>query len=339
LTFWNGLVLERYEYDAYGNPTIWNVDFSTEREISAYNNPYLFTGRRVDTLDSGSLKIQYNRNRYYDYYTGRWLTHDPLGITPNPQLPNVFNPAGQYKNGLTLYEYVSGTPLENTEPYGLFFIAPPAGPFLGDPLAAEMAAKNAAYIAMKWLLSPTKWQESLDHWFNEEGDDPLTVYAPDERCDEIKSNSGFQELVEAWVAKTFCDAKIKDGGTLYKVKPSSIFWKFQFPIVHAGGITAYWGKGIWYLGSYTAKLAVKKKDNCLLDIDVEVIDDKSWQSFCKTLEMIPGGKWCPWPSHARGAGPYSPSQGGTVQQKYFFDLEGVPIRLWPPCALCELPPP
>jgi hypothetical protein len=42
----------------------------------------LFTGRRVDILDNGSLKIQYNRNRYYDYYTGRWLTHDPLGINP-----------------------------------------------------------------------------------------------------------------------------------------------------------------------------------------------------------------------------------------------------------------
>ena len=43
-------------------------------------NAYLFTGRRVDILDNGSLKIQYNRNRYYDYYSGRWLTHDPLGI-------------------------------------------------------------------------------------------------------------------------------------------------------------------------------------------------------------------------------------------------------------------
>jgi RHS repeat-associated protein len=78
-------VIERYEYDAYGNPTIWNADFTTERESSNYGNPYLFTGRRTDYLDSGSLKIQYNRNRYYDYYSGRWLTHDPLGITPNPQ--------------------------------------------------------------------------------------------------------------------------------------------------------------------------------------------------------------------------------------------------------------
>jgi hypothetical protein len=37
----NNTILERYEYDAYGNPN-------------------LFTGRRVDIMDSGSLKIQYN---------------------------------------------------------------------------------------------------------------------------------------------------------------------------------------------------------------------------------------------------------------------------------------
>ena len=39
----------------------------------------MFTGRQVDILDGGALKIQYNRNRYYDYYTGRWTTQDPAG--------------------------------------------------------------------------------------------------------------------------------------------------------------------------------------------------------------------------------------------------------------------
>jgi len=53
-------------------------------------NPYLFTGRWVDILDSGSLTIQYNRNRYYSYSLGRWYTHDPLG----------------YVDGMNLYEYV-----------------------------------------------------------------------------------------------------------------------------------------------------------------------------------------------------------------------------------------
>jgi len=114
-----GTVLERYEYDAYGNPTIWNADFTTERDSSNYGNPYLFTGRRTDYLDSGSLKIQYNHNRYYDYYTGRWLTHDPLGIVPNSQALNYFKPDNQYLEGLSLYEYASSTPVLATDPWGL----------------------------------------------------------------------------------------------------------------------------------------------------------------------------------------------------------------------------
>jgi RHS repeat-associated protein len=103
LVSWIPTVIERYEYDAYGNPTIWNADFTTERDSSNYGNPYLFTGRRVDILDSGSLKIQYNRNRYYDYYSGRWLTHDPL----------------DFVDGMNRYEYVRSNPIIAGDPSGL----------------------------------------------------------------------------------------------------------------------------------------------------------------------------------------------------------------------------
>jgi len=78
----------------------------------------LFTGRRLDILDGGSLKIQYNRNRYYDPYSGRWLTHDPLGITPNPQPPNIFDITSQYKDGLSLYQYVKSNPTANFDAFG-----------------------------------------------------------------------------------------------------------------------------------------------------------------------------------------------------------------------------
>ncbi len=49
------------------------------------------------------MKIQYNRNRYLDYYTGRWLTHDPLG----------------YVDGMSLYENIVSNPLIYLDPYGL----------------------------------------------------------------------------------------------------------------------------------------------------------------------------------------------------------------------------
>jgi len=71
---------ERYEYDAYGKPTMWLGDYDMlNQEISPYGNPYYFTGRRVDEIGHSAWLIQYNRNRFYDYYTGCWLNQDPIG--------------------------------------------------------------------------------------------------------------------------------------------------------------------------------------------------------------------------------------------------------------------
>ncbi|MBL7154195.1 MAG: hypothetical protein ISS79_10805 [Phycisphaerae bacterium] len=79
----------------------------------------LFTGRRLDILDNGSLKLQYNRNRYYDQYTGRWLTHDPLGITPNVRHLGLFAPFAQYTGGTNLYLYADSSPTNALDAYGL----------------------------------------------------------------------------------------------------------------------------------------------------------------------------------------------------------------------------
>ena len=121
-------IYERYEYDAYGNATIhtaagvdgiWLTDDDVISQSSAQNNPYLFTGRTVDTLDSNDLIIQYNRNRYYNQQTARWLTHDPLGITPAGGPANLFDVLSQYRDGLSLYEYAAGNPAAKFDPYGL----------------------------------------------------------------------------------------------------------------------------------------------------------------------------------------------------------------------------
>ncbi|KPK76162.1 MAG: hypothetical protein AMJ79_07935 [Phycisphaerae bacterium SM23_30] len=114
------MVLERYEYDAYGKPALWDAGFTSERSTSNYDNPYLFTGRRVDVLDDGDLKLQYSRNRYYDYHTGRWLTHDPWGITQNVLNPDGFSMLRQYRHGLSLYQYVGSRTVKYKDPYGCY---------------------------------------------------------------------------------------------------------------------------------------------------------------------------------------------------------------------------
>ena len=98
----DGEILERYEYDAYGQPTMWLGDYDMlNQEISPYGNPYYFTGRRdIEYMSiwvneymssvgvasrpgfiiNGAWLIQYNRNRFYDYYTGRWLNQKPRNL-------------------------------------------------------------------------------------------------------------------------------------------------------------------------------------------------------------------------------------------------------------------
>lgn len=96
-----GDIEERYEYDAYGKAVILESDFDI-RASSLYDNPYLFTGRRLDILDGSSLKLQYSRARYYDTKTGRFLQRDPL----------------EYVDGMNLYEYVLSNPIVNCDAYG-----------------------------------------------------------------------------------------------------------------------------------------------------------------------------------------------------------------------------
>jgi hypothetical protein len=79
-------VINGRNHDACGRPTIWDKGLVAQRQSSICTNPHLFTGRRVDILDNGSLTIQYNRNPYCDYYTGRWTTHNPLEPGESPIL-------------------------------------------------------------------------------------------------------------------------------------------------------------------------------------------------------------------------------------------------------------
>jgi len=103
---------------------------------SFFKNPYYFTGRRIDALDKSTyddpdaFDLQHSRNRTYDFYTGRFLQYDPLGVrdeiciiafndTGNPLFPRNFDAQEQYKDGMNLYEYVKSSPISKGDPYGL----------------------------------------------------------------------------------------------------------------------------------------------------------------------------------------------------------------------------
>jgi RHS repeat-associated protein len=81
-----GGIVEGYQYDAYGRPTVYRpdrngiVNFDHDEVVadsaSAVGNPYLYTGGRFDP-ESG---LYYFRTRYLDPLQGRFISRDSIGI-------------------------------------------------------------------------------------------------------------------------------------------------------------------------------------------------------------------------------------------------------------------
>ncbi len=71
----SGAVVERYEYEDFGFPTIFDSS-GAEIPTSLAGNDFLFTGQRFDTESS----FYFYKARYLDPTTGRFLSRDPLGM-------------------------------------------------------------------------------------------------------------------------------------------------------------------------------------------------------------------------------------------------------------------
>ena len=95
----SGAVLERYDYEPYGKPTIWNGDYTATRAETAVFNDVLFTGQRYDP-ESG---LYHYKDRNLHPILGRLLQHDRIG----------------YYDSMNLFLYANSSPSSYTDPLGL----------------------------------------------------------------------------------------------------------------------------------------------------------------------------------------------------------------------------
>jgi len=120
----SGTIVERYEYDVYGNQRIFDNSWQT-RTHSWYGSEFGLTGREVDNLDwdaNGTPRLHHMHYRHRDYspFMGRFMQQDPLGLNIFENgLGNTFAPEFQYVNGLSIYQYVESNPIIKADPYGL----------------------------------------------------------------------------------------------------------------------------------------------------------------------------------------------------------------------------
>ena len=95
LTKANGIVVERYAYDAYGNTLVMSAKGKI-RAASDVDNPFTFTGRYLHP----EIGLLYFRTRYFDPSTGDFISRDPLEYVDGMSLyrgyfvPNGTDPSG-----------------------------------------------------------------------------------------------------------------------------------------------------------------------------------------------------------------------------------------------------
>jgi RHS repeat-associated protein len=137
LTDSGGAVVEGYQYDAYGQQTVFSAGFGgVIGSVSANGNPYLFTGQRFDP-ESG---LMYYRNRYYSSALGRFLSRDPIGSSPDLDL--------------NLFEYANNNPYNLVDPSGCGFWSAVTGAVAGAVVAAAAAAVTVAVVAAVVVTAP-----------------------------------------------------------------------------------------------------------------------------------------------------------------------------------------
>lgn len=98
LTNQKGQLVERYEYDVFGNPKIYNSS-NQSLVTSAYQNRFLFTGREY----LPELCLYDYRNRIYSPSLGRFLQIDPIGFEARD---------------VNLYRYVFNNGVNFIDPFG-----------------------------------------------------------------------------------------------------------------------------------------------------------------------------------------------------------------------------
>jgi RHS repeat-associated protein len=136
-----GQPVEVYRYTAYGEITIYAPGWLWGWQIATTSqNPWRFASKRID--DETSL-LNFGR-RYYDPFTGRWISPDPIG----------------FEDGPNLYAYVHNNPLTHLDLYGLHETRCrhcERGTYQPRNRSSSSTSNTSSQSAKQWISSCCTW--------------------------------------------------------------------------------------------------------------------------------------------------------------------------------------
>jgi RHS repeat-associated protein len=155
----SGNVVEKYRYDAFGQPTITYSDGSVSSHWShgsAVGNRFMFQGREY----LNEIGLFDYRHRLYNPETGRFLQIDPLGLQTEGEKLSVgqkalFSPGGSAPEAfgsseMNLFRYCGDDPVDGSDPMGL---VPPGEGLIDLPRRSVQEMKEAMQENIKRTLT------------------------------------------------------------------------------------------------------------------------------------------------------------------------------------------
>lgn len=150
----DGVVQEKYTYDAFGQPKITDSTGANVRAFSYYNHAFLFQGREYIR----QLGVYDYRHRFYHPGLGQFIQTDPMGLQTegaklSAQQAALYTTGGSPEtfslSELNLYRYCNNDPINKSDPMGL-------EPIYVDPAVFNLGVQNARLALQLSMAAPER---------------------------------------------------------------------------------------------------------------------------------------------------------------------------------------
>jgi RHS repeat-associated protein len=121
----SGVLKDTIFYDGFGK--------TLSQSNSTYTGRYTFTGREYDTQTG----LQYNRARWYDPGSGRWITQDPLGFDAGDS---------------NLYRYVANEPTIYDDSNGQYYFT------IADYSSRNIYSKVILHLTVSFIFVNSQYK-------------------------------------------------------------------------------------------------------------------------------------------------------------------------------------